>query len=149
MMENLKLLSSGFDVNVFNHIGQKILLFIVLFESALLYFLFVKSFKEKKVFLFLILSNIVGAVIDSGIKYLGFQFVTYSHIDPSEVIQFLFIIQLMGFVVALGIEVLLNVVTLKNNFAKKTIIKNTIIVNGIGYVIGALSIHFIYEIMYT
>lgn len=130
--------------------GWLFMFVIILIECLGLSYFFSKKWKDKRLYRTAIISNIVSGIIGfiGSIALNGgwwlviwFPWVSNHEVGPIKSNKQFLIYYLIAFVLTLIIEGIVNFLMLKNQYSKSKIIKATIIINFMSYLIGSLAMY--------
>jgi len=141
------LLNVSFGIYAFLPQGWVFMIAIIIIECVGLSYLLTKKWKSKKIYITTVTSNLIsgiagitGSMILNGGWWLvvWFPWVSSNEVKGTEGYKWLAIFYLIAFVLTLIIEGLINVLMLKKEYSKSTILKMTLVVNILSYAIGSL-----------
>lgn len=144
------LLNVSFGIYAFLPQGWIFMISIIIIECISLSYLLTKTWKEKKIYKTIIISNVVSGIfgIISSMLLNGgwwlvvwFPWVSDNEVRGTEAIKGLAIFYAIAFVLTLIIEGVINALMLKNEYSKLQIIKSTFYVNVISYALGSLALY--------
>lgn len=143
-------LNVSFGIYAFLPQGWIFMIVIILIECLALSKLLSNKWKNKKIYISVIFSNfisgllgIIGSMILNGGWWLvvWFPWVSEHEVNGSEAFKWLAILYLIAFVLTIIIEGIINVQILKRNYKMRKIVTNTLLINGLSYLIGSLAMY--------
>ena len=140
----------SFGIYAFLPQGWIFMMAIILIECLGFSKLMTSKWKETKIYLTMIISNlvsgtigIIGSMLVNGGWWLvvWFPWVSSNEVRGDKAFKWLAIFYLIAFVLTILIEGAINLYRLKENYPRREIITHTLIVNVISYLIGSSAMY--------
>lgn len=146
----MTLLNVSFGIIAFLPQGWVFMVSIILLECIGLSYLLTKKWKNDKIYTTIILSNLISGIVGivstlilNGGWWLvvWFPWVSSFEVRGTEEFNQLVILYIVAFVLTILIEGLVNYLMLKKNYSKPKIVKMTLVVNILSYVLGSIAMY--------
>ena len=144
------LLNVSFGIFAFMPMGWLFMLFVIAIESLLCSKLLAKKWFNGKIYRKMFLSNMIsgivgiaGSIMLNGGWWLvvWMPWVSSNEVAIPEQFNGLIIFYLIAFILTVIIEALFNAYALRQEYDRKSIIKATLIINVVSYIIGSIILY--------
>lgn len=145
-------LNVSFGIFAFMPLGWVFMAFVILFESIIMTKLLTSKLFNANIYRSTAWTNIISGIFGiAGTLFLNggwylvvwFPWVSKHEINLSKgnALQFLVVYYLIAFVLTLALEILTNILFLRNAYSRKAIIKATVITNVLSYIAGTIVLY--------
>ena len=141
------LLNVSFGIFAFMPLGWVFMLLIILIESVGLSYILTKKWKNKRIAITVTISNIISGFIGGLISMIlnggwwlviWLPWVSKNEVNIETGLKGLIIYYLLAFLLTIIIETTFNILFLKKDFKKGLIVKSTLLINILTYLIGSI-----------
>jgi len=141
------LLNVSFGIYAFMPHGWIFMTLIILIECILLSYILTKRWKRKRIFITVTLSNIISGFVGGLISMIlnggwllviWLPWVSDNEVDIDKGLNGFIVYYLLAFFLTIIIETIFNILMLKKEYKGAMIIKSTLLINIVTYLIGSV-----------